>query len=162
MEAFKNYIWKFFISLLLRVSFPGSSDGKESTCNAGDTGDAGSVPWLGKSLEKKMVTHSSILAWKTPWTEEPGGLQSKGSQRCRHDLLRRLSEMWGLYLSLNPGWPSDQSINRKQQNWSYMISKSRVEKVMLLCAGSVILLREPWATMWESGGSHAWRKPRPT
>ena len=54
-------------------------------------------------LEKEMVTHSSILAWKTPWTEEPGGLQSKGSQRCRHDLLRRLSEMWGLYLSLNPG-----------------------------------------------------------
>ena len=32
-------------------------------------------------LEKKMATHSSILAWKTPWTEEPGGLQSMGSQR---------------------------------------------------------------------------------
>ena len=32
-------------------------------------------------LEKKMTTHSSILAWETPWTEEPGGLQSMGSQR---------------------------------------------------------------------------------
>ena len=36
-------------------------------------------------LEKKMATHSSILAWETPWTEEPGGLQSMGSQRVRHD-----------------------------------------------------------------------------
>ena len=37
----------------------------------------------GKGMEKKMVTHSSIFAWKIPWTEEPGGLQSKGSQRVR-------------------------------------------------------------------------------
>ena len=36
-------------------------------------------------LEKEMATHSSILAWKTSWTEEPGGLQSMGSQRVRHD-----------------------------------------------------------------------------
>ena len=36
-------------------------------------------------VEKKMATHSSILAWRIPWTEEPGGLQSMGSQRVRHD-----------------------------------------------------------------------------
>ena len=36
-------------------------------------------------LEKEMATHSSILAWKISWTEEPGGLQSMGSQRVRHD-----------------------------------------------------------------------------
>ena len=36
-------------------------------------------------LEKEMATHSSILAWRIPWTEEPGGLQSTGSQRARHD-----------------------------------------------------------------------------
>ena len=36
-------------------------------------------------LEKGMATHSSILAWKIPWTEEPGGLQSKRSQRVGHD-----------------------------------------------------------------------------
>ena len=35
-------------------------------------------------LEKEMATHSSILAWRIPWTEEPGGLQSMGSQRGRH------------------------------------------------------------------------------
>ena len=36
-------------------------------------------------LEKEMATHSSILAWKTPWTEKPGGLQSMELQRVRHD-----------------------------------------------------------------------------
>ena len=36
-------------------------------------------------LEKEMAAHSSILAWRTPWTEEPGRLQSLGSQRVRHD-----------------------------------------------------------------------------
>ena len=36
-------------------------------------------------LEKELATHSSILAWKIPWTEEPGGLQSIGSQRVGHD-----------------------------------------------------------------------------
>ena len=36
-------------------------------------------------LEKEMATHSSILAWRIPWIEEPGGLQSMGSQRIRHD-----------------------------------------------------------------------------
>ena len=39
----------------------------------------------GDPLEKEMATHSSILAWKIPWMEEPGRLQSMGSQRVRHD-----------------------------------------------------------------------------
>ena len=45
------------------------------------------VPSLGREvpLDKEMATHSSILAWKIPWTEEPGWLQSMGSQRVRHD-----------------------------------------------------------------------------
>ena len=40
-------------------------------------------------LEKEMATHSSILAWKILWTEEPGGLQSKGWQRVEHDLVTK-------------------------------------------------------------------------
>ena len=45
------------------------------------------VPFLGQEdpLEKGMATHSSILAWRTPWTEETGGLQSMGSQKVRHN-----------------------------------------------------------------------------
>ena len=43
-------------------------------------------PWVGKTpLEKEMATHSSILAWEIPWTEEPGRLQSRGLQRVGHD-----------------------------------------------------------------------------
>ena len=42
-------------------------------------------------LEKEMATHSSILAWRIPWTEEPGGLQSTGSQRVGHDWATSLS-----------------------------------------------------------------------
>ena len=39
----------------------------------------------GYMVEKEMAIHSSILAWRIPWTEEPGGLQCMGSQRGRHD-----------------------------------------------------------------------------
>ena len=60
----------------------GGSDSKESACNAGDLG---SIPGLGRSLEEGMATHSSILAWKIPWTEEPGKLQSIGSQKVGHN-----------------------------------------------------------------------------
>ena len=43
-------------------------------------------PLRGKDpLEKKVATHSSILAWEMPWTEEPGGLEPMGSQRAGHD-----------------------------------------------------------------------------
>ena len=58
--------------------FPGTSDGKESACNVGDSG---SVPGLTRSPGEGNGNRSSILAWRTPWTEEPGGLQSLGSQR---------------------------------------------------------------------------------
>ena len=44
-----------------------------------------SVCWSGRSLEEGMITHSSILAWRISWTEEPGGLHSMGLQRVRHD-----------------------------------------------------------------------------
>ena len=54
---------------------------KNLPANAGDMGDAGSIPGSGRSLEEGMATHFSVLAWRNPWTEEPGRLQSMGSQR---------------------------------------------------------------------------------
>ena len=54
--------------------------------NAEDIGNAGSVPGSGRPLEEaRKTTYSSILACRIPWTEEPGGLQSIGSQRIGHD-----------------------------------------------------------------------------
>ena len=57
--------------LSLNLGFPDGSDGKESACNAGDLG----------LMNKRMATHSSILAWRIPRTEDPVGLQSMGLQR---------------------------------------------------------------------------------
>ena len=48
--------------------------------------DVASIPGSGRPWEEEMSTHSRILAWEIPWTEDPGGLQSMGSQRVRHDL----------------------------------------------------------------------------
>ena len=61
------------------LSCTGDSGDKESACNV--------VRFLGQEdlLEKGIATLSSILAWRTPWTEEPGGLWSMGWQRIRHD-----------------------------------------------------------------------------
>ena len=64
------------------MDFPGDSDGKASACNAGDPG---SISGSEDLLEKEMATHSSILAWKIPWTEESGMLQPMRSQRAGHD-----------------------------------------------------------------------------
>ena len=60
------------------MGFPGGSDSKEFACNAGTQ-----VLSLGQEdpLEKEMATHSSIFAWRIPWTEEPGGPKSTGLQR---------------------------------------------------------------------------------
>ena len=62
--------------------FPDGSVGKESTCNAGDTG---SIPGQKDPLEVRIATHSSILAGIIAWTEETSELQSKESQTARHD-----------------------------------------------------------------------------
>ena len=64
------------------LSFPGGSDRKEPACNAGDLGLI--LGWK-DPLEEGMATHSSILAWRISWAEEPGELQTMGSQRIGHD-----------------------------------------------------------------------------
>ena len=64
------------------MGFPG---GSEVQASASNVGDPGSIPGLGNPLEKEMVTHSSILAYRIPWTEKPVRLQSTGLQRLGHD-----------------------------------------------------------------------------
>ena len=76
-----NWVTNTHISLYLGLFWWFS--GKESTYSAGDTEEKGSIPGLGRSLEKGMATHSSILAWRIPWTEEPGGLQFIGLHEVR-------------------------------------------------------------------------------
>ena len=66
--------------------FAGGSDGRESTCGAGDL--ALILDWE-VPLEEGMATHSSVVAWRIPWAEEPGGLQAIES-----GTRERLSTMW--------------------------------------------------------------------
>ena len=66
---------------LWRNDFPGGSDGKTS---AYSVGDPGSNLDQEDPLEKEMATHSSVVAWRSPWTEKPGRLQSTGLPRVRH------------------------------------------------------------------------------
>ena len=152
-----NYIyisltWKlihFGMTLFDYWGFPGGSDGKESTCNAGDLGSTLALgrytrgghgnplqypicltiiviihdqsdlysywpnyteEWLNTFfsfsfytipchlLEKEMATHSSILAWRIPWTEQTGGLQSIGSQRVGNAWVITLLTLSFMYL----------------------------------------------------------------
>ena len=67
---------------IVAMGFPCGSAGKESACNAGDLG---LIPGLGRSPGEGNGYPLSILAWRIPRTEEPGGLQSRGSQRVGHE-----------------------------------------------------------------------------
>ena len=78
-ESFSFFLLSFFF-----LDFPGVSDSKVSAYIVGDLDS--SLGWE-DLLEKEMATHSSTIAWKIPWTEKPGRLQSMGSQRVRHDWM---------------------------------------------------------------------------
>ena len=69
-----------FHTLRISSGFLGGSVAKNSLTNVGVTGDSGSIPG-----SEEMETYSIILAWRIPWIEEPGGLQSLGSQRVVHN-----------------------------------------------------------------------------
>ena len=77
-----------------QLGFPCSSDSKESAYNAKNLG---SIP--GDLLEEEMATQSNILAWRIPWTEETGRLQSMVSQRVGHDWVTNSLHFWAQYLT---------------------------------------------------------------
>ena len=69
------------------MGFPAGASGKEPACPCGRCKEipVGSLGWEDPLEEEDVATHSSILAWRIPWTGEPGGLQSMGSQRVGHN-----------------------------------------------------------------------------
>ena len=103
------------------MSFPGGSDSKESACNAGDPS---SIPWLGKSPKKGLAIHSSILAWRTPWTGEPDGLQSMGSQKNQTGLTLSLfhlsPELWTSAKLCHLILSTSKTASFSQQGWSFL------------------------------------------
>ena len=67
-------------------------------------------------LEKEMATHYSILAWETPWTEKPGGLQITESQEVRHDLVTKQQHIFSLVLRTLSGIQETNCINKYSTN----------------------------------------------
>ena len=90
---------QIFIIITMTLSlilFPGGSDGEESACSEGDLG---LIPGSRRSAGEGN-THFSLLAWRIPWTEEPGGLQSMGSQRVTERLTLSLYYFVGRFTPL--------------------------------------------------------------
>ena len=79
---------------------------KNLPANAGDM-----VLSLGQEdpLEEETATHPSIFAWEIPWTEEPGGLQSIGSQRIGYDLATKQQKQWGRYTYYHPHFTDEET-----------------------------------------------------
>ena len=104
--------------------FPGGSDGKGSACNVEDQG---LISGLGRSPGKEMATHSSILAWRIPWTEEPGGLWSIALQRVRHD------------------WTTNTSLHmRKRKGLIYSTSLSKAAAAVKKTLGFPLSIWRSW------------------
>ena len=76
------------------MGFPSGSDVNESACSEGEPGRE-------DPLGKEMATHSSILVWRIPWTEEPSGLQSMGLQRAWHDLVKNTFTFFFFHLQIS-------------------------------------------------------------
>ena len=99
------------------MGLPWWLSGKDFGYNAGDAGNTGSNTASGGSPGWKMATHSSFLAWKIPWTEEPGGLEFKEYQRVGHDWATEHTEnyiyipVYLFTLSYDIGWSVSNIIN---------------------------------------------------
>ena len=76
------YVKKTYV---LFMGFPGGTVVENPFANAGDTEDVALIPRFGRAPGEGNGNPLSILAWKVPWTEEPGGLQPTGLQRVGHD-----------------------------------------------------------------------------
>ena len=91
-----------FHVLIAHMGLPGGLYSKESACNEGDSG---LIPGWEDPLEEGMATLSSVLAWRIPWTEEPGRLRSMGSQRVGHNWASKPSTAHCTYILLSGTFP---------------------------------------------------------
>ena len=100
-----------------KLGFPGGSAVNNSPAN--NAGDTCSIPGLGRSLEKEMASHSSILAWRTSGTEKTGRLQYTGSQKSWTRLSGKKITSSGSYKNPELGQPNKGSSEYKQK-WTVL------------------------------------------
>ena len=123
-------------------SFPGGTSGKDPACQCRRRETRGFDPWVRKiPLEEEMTTHSRILAWRIPRTEESGRLQSTELQRIRHDWndltcsINCPIKTWGdrTHSSVK-WWKSDNSLSVNNTLWCWTYFR----KIILFCLSSSV------------------------
>jgi len=134
------------------LGFLCGSAGKESTCNVGDLG---LIPGLGRSLEKGKATHSSILAWRIPWTIQSMGLQT---QTCLSDFHFQSAPDG----AIQSRWPS---FNEKQKGTLALLGKNMAGKPSkgstCFFPGGPVVKKSP-CTAGDAGLIPAWGTKIPT
>ena len=132
--------------------FPGGSDGKEATCSVGDLC---SIPGWEDPLEEGMATHSSILAWRIPWTEEPGRLQSTGSQTVRHDWATKHSTDY--FIHQQQKLRSSQSYTEYSPRYHGLGHKTHLNKTLKSRNNAVSALRTQWNATGNQQEKENWK-----
>ena len=122
------------------MDFPFGASDKEPTCQCRRHRRHGFNPWVGKiPLEEGMATHSSILARRIPWTEEPGGLQSMGLHRVGH------------------GWSDLAPITyRGAWTWGHTGTSGSCFPTFWTCCPRAASFSSRFSTWWQSGCQHTW------
>ena len=113
------------LKVFFYLAFPCGSDSKESACNVGDSG---LIPGSGRFPGGGYGNHSSILAWRVPWTEEPDGLQSMGSQRVGHDWAANTHTFFYFLFNFSLEWFSSSYLGFSVLPLS--VSLTRLEKFL--------------------------------
>ena len=132
---------------------PGGSAGKTAPAMSGLQGDAGSTPGPEGPLEKDTATHSRILVWRSPWIEEPGGLQSRGLQRvgrCWSDLARTRA--------VQKCWPSNSTAKgnitlRNSQSYTCKTHKKRAQAASETTTKELQTVKCPLKSGWMTSGT---------
>ena len=128
-----------YTSVCSKLTFPGGSGGKQPACKAGGLC---LIPELGRSPGGKwQPTHSSVLAWSTPWTEEPGGLRSTWSQRVRHDWVTQhtRTQLTGIII--------DPSQSKAENQWEWKKGEKKRKQINHE-------ITEIWRLQRETGRAH--------
>ena len=125
------------------VTFPGVWAVENS-----DPGGMGSSRGQEDPLEEEMATHSSILAWRIPWTEDPSGLQSMGSQRVRHDWATEHTSPHGTKGAL---WAPGGDLHLSRPVASHSLASARLWKDSLPVQS---LMRSWLFTLWKFSSPH--------
>ena len=140
MQLIDTYLYTSF-----GLGFPGSSDGKQSACNVGDLGSThgvGKIPWR-KAWQPTPV----FLPGESPWTEEPGGLQSMGSQK-ESDTTEHSTYV--IYMWCFPVAQMIKNLPLMQETWVQSLGQEHSLEKGMATHSSILAWRIPWIK--ERGG----------